>query len=1434
MNNMYKKIVITLVFLCAWITQTFASHFMGADLTYQCVGPCTYRITQSFYLDCDGAATQPYLPVTAGNAYGINPISFTFPAGATCNVQPTPIGTGTLVNWAEVTPICPSITTACELNTNPLVSGVVGATYYQDYNFCNIPANCSPVCIVWSNCCRNYAITSGADGDGIYTSTCIDLNMSPCNSSPTFNNPPVPYICAGQPFTFSQGAYDPDGDSLSYSLGTCYSGAGTSVGYNAGYSAAAPLGATWTVNVDPTTGDVTFTPNPTGVIVVAVMCIVVKEWRYINGQWVNIGQVSRDMQITVLTCSTTNPQIDSIDNNTLGGVSLPPVGPYQAFACAGSQVCFDIPITNLTAGSNYTMYWNHNIPGGTFSDASNPFVIDTIFSTTPVAHFCWTPTLPGVYTFLVTIKDDHCPIPGSSQRTITIYVSNGLAGSQAVANYISCNDVQFIALPSANSPGPFTYNWSGPGNLSTNPNHLDSMLVNHYPNVGPYPWTLSIKDTFGCAATVNGTVNIVNGAVADAGPDVSMCSGYQFQLGVPPIAGQNYQWSASPGWTTSTTISNPTFSLVNNGTTPLTYNLTLQVSNFGCTTFDYTTITVNPTPAVDITPNTPTICEGDSITLFATGGTSYLWNDGTLTNSITVSPTQNTTYSVVSFVNGCSSLPTFETINVLHGPAGQISGTMGVCSGQSTILTASSCPTCTFQWNTGTAGSTLSVPNIQQNVPVWMIPSNGGCPGDTVKTEVVVYAAPAPNFTSDTVCAGTPTFFNNLSSISTGNIISWAWNFNDPLSGANNLSNAQVPTHTYAQNGTYQAVLTATSENGCVSSITQPVIVTAVPVANFTFNNVCVGTPMNFTNQSTIATGNSIVAYSWDFGDGTVDNSNNPNPTHTYADYNVYNATLTVVSNNGCVDRYTKTVFVYPAPVSDFEFETNCLVDGANFTATPTVPNIPSTTGIDYVQNYDWNFGDPTTGANNISFNKDPYHKFSAGGQYPVTLTVTTNHGCVNTTTEFVTVYYQPIAEFTVNDRCANQVAKFVNQSTADPNTPLIGYSWSFGANNVPSFTANPIFNYGLYGPNTYNATLVVTTSEGCKDTITHAITINPVPDPKFIASSECFGNVTTFQNTSLIKTGNINSFNWVSFGDNSGATSPDSNATHLYPTWGTFTATLEAVSDSGCVDRQNQQVIVFPPPLDPVIVNDTVCMGNAAILDLHLDGKDKSNWYLSETDSVAIHQGDSYITLPLSQTNTFYIDVVTSNGCRSINRFPVTAFVFSDADVEITASQTTVQLPANTVTFNTLSPVALTAWSWTFGDGFSSTIASPVHEYQYGDRYNVILRSIDENGCPHVSTKVIEVKRVVNLSVPSAFTPNGDGINDYFQVGVYNVAAFNIRIYNRWGGLVFESSNPGFEWDGKDRNGKPLAEGVYVVVTKIKAFDGGEEEQSSTVTIMK
>ncbi|TAE46493.1 MAG: hypothetical protein EAZ89_19990, partial [Bacteroidetes bacterium] len=228
--------------LTAWLlflsVGLHATHYMGVDISYECIGPCTYRVLHKTYYDCTGAAMGGSVPVNfSPPPPAPSGADFQFIANGGCT-PPTAVGGWQFVSFTEVTPICPSLLnpppgtlypTGCNgnpLNPNPPINGVAEAVYYRDYNFCGL--NCSQYTISWYACCRNSSIDSGAADEGIYTGqTVINLNIAPCNNSPEFVNPPVPYICAGQLFTFNQGALDPDGDSLSYELGNCFDAAGT-------------------------------------------------------------------------------------------------------------------------------------------------------------------------------------------------------------------------------------------------------------------------------------------------------------------------------------------------------------------------------------------------------------------------------------------------------------------------------------------------------------------------------------------------------------------------------------------------------------------------------------------------------------------------------------------------------------------------------------------------------------------------------------------------------------------------------------------------------------------------------------------------------------------------------------------------------------------------------------------------------------------------------------------------------------------------------------------------------------------------------------------------------------------------------------------------------------------------------------------------------
>lgn len=1417
---MQKRLLLSsfFLFLFSWLS---ASHYMGADITYQCINGCTYRIFHYTYYDCDGAATSP-LP-------GPPPVPSITLTGSPAGCTPSPInstsGGWVFISYQEVTPVCPTAVTKCT-NASAAINGVLGGGFYQDFNLCN--SNCNTYVISWSTCCRNYAITSGAGGQSIsLNSVVIDLTVQPCNSSPVFNAPPVPYICAGQQFTFNQGAYDPDGDSLSYTLGPCVNTGATPVTYSPGYSATNPLGATWQVSVNPVTGDVTFTPNPTGAIVVAVMCIYVTEWR--NG--VQIGQIVRDMQITVLNCNIVPPQTGPIQNLTINGVSAQPLSFSTLRACPDVPVCFDIPVLAPNPQPNppldYTVLWNQSIPNASFTNLNNPAQQNVLTGTTaapPIVHFCFTPPSAGTYSFVLTVKDSNCPIQGLLQYTITIYVQNAATNASAAVDYVGCNDMEFTAYPSPQAQGPFQFNWLGSGSLSSS----DSNFVHSYPSGGVHTWQLSIQDTFGCTAVLSGVVNVPSVVTADAGPDYVICSGFANQIGSPPLTGQTYNWTPNLPGLSSTTIANPILNYVNLTGAPVQLTLQQQAIAGQCTTYDQVTATILPAPAADILPQNPTICVGDSIQLTAVGGTAYIWSTGDTATTIWVKPSVTTTYSLVAFAGGCASPPVTRTVNVTPGPIGNISGTFSVCQNSNTTLTASG--GATYEWYNGSTNTSINLPNLQSNTPVWMIPSVGQCKGDTVFGVITVHPNPVANFTHTKVCEETATPFQDLSIISTGSIIGWNWDFADPGSNMDNAVDAN-PTYTYTNPGTFGATLTVTSENGCTNAITLPVTVAAAPDINFTFANVCYGATASFTNLTSIDAGNTVMAYTWDFGDlNSQPTASNAPVFHYYNQYGTYNVNLAAVSDNGCVSDFTKTIFIHPKPDANFVTSPVCRVDSMKFWLTSTVVG-----NLDDVVSVSWDFGDPASGPANFSTLNDPKHIYPAFGTYYTTLMVETNNGCRDTVTYPILIHPQPDANFTLDKTCANEIAEFSDLSTITPVGNVVGWNWTVATPTgaLTSTAQNPRFDIGVVGAGTYNVTLIANSTENCKDTITYAIVINPVPAPDFNYTQVCFGDTTKFTNLTTISSGSMAEYDWV-LDDNPLVSSNLNNPAYVYPSPGVHIVQVTAKSDSGCVHTIKKPIIVDALPGIPNISNDTICFGESAVLSLSPENpSDGVKWYEYPNASNHFHTGNSYVTPVLATPKTYYVQLTTVKGCKS-GYIPVSASMFSAEQIELLASADVIELPAAPITFGYNTTIPLTAWEWNFGDGNTSILPNPVHEFANPDLYEVVLNSTDENGCKYENKKVIEVKRVVTVTPPTAFSPNGDGYNDYYYVGYYNVRSFNIQIYDRWGVSVFESDSPDFKWDGRDKSGKELPEGVYVFVIKAVSFDNNKINKSGTITLAR
>ncbi len=237
------------------------------------------------------------------------------------------------------------------------------------------------------------------------------------------------------------------------------------------------------------------------------------------------------------------------------------------------------------------------------------------------------------------------------------------------------------------------------------------------------------------------------------------------------------------------------------------------------------------------------------------------------------------------------------------------------------------------------------------------------------------------------------------------------------------------------------------------------------------------------------------------------------------------------------------------------------------------------------------------------------------------------------------------------------------------------------------------------------------------------------------------------------------------------------------------------------------------------------LCAGDvdAGMYNATGDASSSFSWSVSGGSIVGASTG-STVNVDWSGTSTATVSVVQTDalGCSSVpatmsvNVFqkPIAGFVGDSAAF----SYTLFSFEDTTIGNN-----GVANWQWDFGDGYTSSQENPYHQYSGPGTYSVQLIVTNENGC--VDTILSDVTIHEGLLISNTFTPNGDGINDYFMVPSSGITEYHIMIYNRWGTLVFESDAPSVTWDGKTKAGLVLPSGTYFYTVAAKA---GEMDHSS------
>ncbi|MEL7342916.1 MAG: PKD domain-containing protein, partial [Bacteroidota bacterium] len=273
------------------------------------------------------------------------------------------------------------------------------------------------------------------------------------------------------------------------------------------------------------------------------------------------------------------------------------------------------------------------------------------------------------------------------------------------------------------------------------------------------------------------------------------------------------------------------------------------------------------------------------------------------------------------------------------------------------------------------------------------------------------------------------------------------------------------------------------------------------------------------------------------------------------------------------------------------------------------------------------------------------------------------------------------------------------------------------------------------------------------------------------------------------------------SFGD---GTSPvvGQGISHEFKREGTFLITLSLSLKGGQVYRKSQNITILPAPAPPSPFSVQVCAGERVVLRSNPPNPTlQSLWYDSPQSQTPIHIGTELAVDEIGEDRVYYVASRNASGCES-ERAPVKVEVYPYSQARLIQIPESPSLPVAEVSFGVESEQAIKEWAWNFGDGSNTQEPSPTHEYRYPGEYEVSVSMLDQNGCRQVLRKQVLVSKVSGVEIPTAFSPNGDGVNDVFAIEYYNLSDFEIEIFDGKGNRVFYTEDPNFRWEGLDDEG--------------------------------
>jgi gliding motility-associated-like protein len=617
-----------------------------------------------------------------------------------------------------------------------------------------------------------------------------------------------------------------------------------------------------------------------------------------------------------------------------------------------------------------------------------------------------------------------------------------------------------------------------------------------------------------------------------------------------------------------------------------------------------------------------------------------------------------------------------------------------------------------------------------------------GCPGPVFDYQLHNFPTPNANFntgSSNTSCGLTLTF-NNTSSMSAGVLTTFNWNFGD-----GSTSVLENPTHTYSNPGSYNVSLIVGSERGCYDTTVMSVTVNPQPAAVFTFNNGCQFAPVTFNDISNIQQG-VINQWDWVFGDGTV--GSGQNITHTYTNTGVFTVSLTITSNFGCTSGQTQTVSISEMPNANF-----LTTQGSACSPTVGFTNTSSITNGSIIVN-NWSYGDGNTATLQNGSNV-----YSSTGTFSVQLTVTSNMGCKDSVVYPVFISPLPVAAFSANIVCLNNTTSFTNSSSVNNGT-ITFTNWNFGDGNQSTLNQP---NYQYLSAGTYTVTLSVTSNSNCTNSVTHVVTVNPLPNVAFTANNVCEGNIVNYTNNSTIANGNISNFVW-DFNSDGIADNTNQNTSHLFTTAGTYITQLLAISNFNCTSTGSLVVSIHPKPIVQFI-SASACLGVASTFtnqSIVSSGTITNyNWSYGDNTSVTGLEPSHVYSNP--GIYNVLLAAVSNNNCT--NSFTQTVVVHPKPNVNFQSSITCLNQATQFSNQSNITSGSIIKYRWDFENNGSidDSTSNPAFVYPIAGTQQSRLVAISNYNCinQNVNPVIVHFNPVAKFAAPSTCLPASTQFNN-------------------------------------------------------------------------